>query len=76
MWTTSRSRTIAGTLPARVRLREERSSHVQHVSFEYKYDAHGNWTDRIVSVRVEPNSAEQPSNIERRIVDYHLAQTS
>jgi len=28
---------------------EEKPSHVRHVRFDYQYDAHGNWTERIVS---------------------------
>ena len=50
---------------------EKRASHVQHVRFEYQYDAHGNWTERIVSQRLEPNAEEQPSNIERRTIAYY-----
>ncbi len=49
---------------------EERPSHVQHVRFEYQYDEHGNWTERIVWQRMEPNADEQPSNIERRAITY------
>ncbi len=29
---------------------EELPSQVQHVKFEYKYDPHGNWIERIVVV--------------------------
>jgi hypothetical protein len=50
---------------------EERPSHVQQVRFEYQYDAHGNWTERIVSQRLEPNADERPSNIERRAITYY-----
>ena len=50
---------------------EERPSHVQHVRFEYQYDAHGNWTERVVSQRLEPNADERPSNIERRTISYY-----
>lgn len=35
-----------------------------------QYDAHGNWTERIVSQRLEPNANERPSNIERRTISY------
>jgi len=44
---------------------------LQHNSLEYRYDAHGNWTERIVSIRVEPNADFQRSNIERRTITYH-----
>jgi hypothetical protein len=50
---------------------EERPSHVQHVRFEYRYDAHGNWTERIVWQRMEPNTDERPSNVERRTIAYY-----
>jgi hypothetical protein len=46
---------------------EERPSHVQHVRF----DAHGNWIERIVWQRMEPNTNERPSNVERRTIMYH-----
>ena len=44
---------------------------IQHTRFEYRYDAHGNWTERIVLIRVEPNPDFQPSNVERRQITYH-----
>jgi hypothetical protein len=46
---------------------------LQHNHFEYRYDAHGNWTERIVSIRPEPNPGFQRSNIERRAITYHAA---
>lgn len=50
---------------------EERPSHVQHVRFEYQYDAHGNWTERIVWQRMDPNTDERPSYVERRMIAYY-----
>jgi hypothetical protein len=50
---------------------EERPSHVQHVRFDYQYDAHGNWTERIVWQRMEPGTDERPSNVERRAMAYY-----
>jgi hypothetical protein len=44
---------------------------VQHARFEYRYDAHGNWTERIVSIQPEPDADFQRSNIERRAITYH-----
>lgn len=44
---------------------------VQHNRFEYQYDTHGNWTERSLSCRVEPDADLQRSNIERRIIAYH-----
>ena len=48
---------------------------VQHNRFEYVYDEHGNWIERIVSYQPEPNSTFQPSNVERRVITYHAKQT-
>ncbi len=39
---------------------------IQHTRFEYVYDTHGNWTERIVS-----NPDCQSSNIERRVITYY-----
>jgi hypothetical protein len=50
---------------------DERPSHVQQVRFEYRYDAYRNWTERIVSQRMEPNAEERHSNIERRTIEYY-----
>jgi hypothetical protein len=50
---------------------EEKPSHVQHVRFDYRYDVHGNWTERIVRQRMEPNTDELPSNVERRTIVYY-----
>ena len=44
---------------------------VQHNRLEYRYDEHGNWTERIVSFAPEPNSVFQRCNIERRAITYH-----
>ncbi len=43
---------------------------VQHNELEYLYDAHGNWTERIVSFRSESEPTFQRSNIERRVITY------
>jgi len=44
---------------------------LQRTRFEYRYDAQGNWTERIVSGRAEQNPDFQRSNIERRTITYH-----
>jgi hypothetical protein len=44
---------------------------VQHNRLEYRYDAHGNWTERIVWFRPESEPDFQRSNIEHRAVTYH-----
>ena len=50
---------------------EESPSQIQHVRFEYQYDSYGNWTERIVWSRMEPNTDERRSNVERRAVEYY-----
>jgi len=47
------------------------SSHKQNVRFEYRYDAQGNWTERIVWSRWESNPNFERSNIERRDITYY-----
>lgn len=42
----------------------------QHNRFEYSYDTHGNWTERIVSIQYETDADFQRSNIERRTITY------
>jgi hypothetical protein len=37
---------------------------------EYQYDSHGNWTERVVSGRHEPDPDFHRSNIERRAITY------
>ena len=48
----------------------EISTH-QQVRYLYQYDTHGNWTERVVSVRLERNPDFQRSNIERRKISYY-----
>lgn len=48
----------------------EAPSDVQHVRFEYRYDSHGNWTERTVWHRTEPEKDERPSHNERRTIRY------
>src|SRR5262245_51877314 len=50
---------------------EEKPPQVHHVRFEYQYDANGNWTERVVWQRPEPNADTPPSNIERRTISYY-----
>jgi YD repeat-containing protein len=47
---------------------EERRSEVR---FEYQYDQHGNWTERVVSSRQKPDEPLLVSNSERRTIVYH-----
>jgi hypothetical protein len=46
------------------------SVNTQHNRFEYRYDAHGNWTERIVSFQTEGSPDFQRSNIERGTITY------
>jgi hypothetical protein len=46
---------------------------LQRNLFEYRYDAHGNWTERVVWNRLEPNPDFQRSNVERRAITYYPA---
>ena len=66
--------TVSGDLQA------DESGNLQRVSpksfrregrLEYKYDSHGNWTERVVSARYEVNPEFQRSNIERRTIMYY-----
>ena len=47
--------------------------HLQHNRLAYRYDPQGNWIERVVSIRPEPNPDFQPSHIERRTITYHAA---
>jgi YD repeat-containing protein len=38
---------------------------------DYRYDAHGNWTERVTSTLSETASEPQPSSIERREIGYY-----
>ena len=48
-------------------------SHTQHTRFEYQYDAEGNWTERVVWGRMEPNPNFQRSNLKRRGISYYAS---
>src|SRR5439155_14081472 len=45
----------------------------KQVRYKYQYDTHGNWTERVVSVRLEQNPDFQRSNIERRKISYYAS---
>jgi hypothetical protein len=42
----------------------------RQVRSAYKYDDHGNWTERVISVRLEQNPEFQRISIERRTINY------
>jgi hypothetical protein len=46
-------------------------SYRREIRYDYKYDAHGNWTERTVSGRYENNPDFQLSAIERREIRYY-----
>jgi hypothetical protein len=46
---------------------------LQHNRFVYRYDGQGNWTERMVWYRLEPNPDFQRSNVERRTITYRTA---
>ena len=43
----------------------------REIRYQYKYYSHGNWTERVISVRYETNPDFQRSNIERREIVYY-----
>ena len=47
-------------------------SDTQHTRFQYQYDTQGNWTERVVWGRPEPNPNFERRNVERREIAYHL----
>jgi hypothetical protein len=47
------------------------NSDTQNVRFEYRYDAQGNWTERVACSRLQPNPSFERSNIVRREITYY-----
>jgi hypothetical protein len=47
------------------------STRAHIVRMEYQYDREGNWTERIVSSRMDPNPNFERSNVERRQITYY-----
>jgi hypothetical protein len=47
------------------------NSQTSRAHYDYQYDAHGNWTERIVSTLAETSSTPQRSNVERREIGYY-----
>jgi YD repeat-containing protein len=50
---------------------EEKAPRVQYIRFEYRYDACGNWTERVVWQRTDANTDDRRSNVERRLITYY-----
>jgi hypothetical protein len=47
------------------------SSETTSAHYDYQYDAHGNWIERITSSAAQNSSALQRSNVERRQISYY-----
>ena len=47
------------------------TSETSSAHYDYQYDAHGNWIERITSSAAQNSSASQRSNIERRQISYY-----
>jgi hypothetical protein len=47
------------------------NSYTQDTRFEYRYDAQGNWTERVVWSRLSPNPNFERSNVVRREITYY-----
>jgi hypothetical protein len=54
-----------------VRTTEEEPRVQQHNRYDYQYDSHGNWTERVGSYRIGSQPEFQRSNIERRTITYY-----
>lgn len=50
---------------------KKENTNLQNVRFEYRYDAQGNWTERVVWSRWEANPNFERSNVERREITYY-----
>jgi hypothetical protein len=48
---------------------------VREVRFDYTYDDHGNWIERIVSGRSDEKVPSQPANAERRTIVYYSSES-
>jgi YD repeat-containing protein len=44
----------------------------QHTRYAYQYDSRGNWIERIVSQRSEPDPDFKPTSVERREISYYV----
>ncbi len=68
--TESDTRTIGIDDEGRMRATSE-DARKEQTRFDYSYDAHGNWTERVVWVRDALHSDFRRSNVERRMLSYH-----
>lgn len=65
-----RSATLDGSGDGGVR-RVEEPPRQRTVRYEYRYDPHGNWIERVGSVREAPSRDFHRSNIERHALTYY-----
>jgi hypothetical protein len=49
---------------------KEEEPRIHHVRFEYRYDGHGNWTERVVSSRTGAQTDFHRTNVVRRTITY------
>jgi hypothetical protein len=67
----SRNRRVGVDDDGVVRTIEEAPRAPHHNRYDYQYDTHGNWTERVVSYRISSQPEFQRSNIERRTITYY-----
>ena len=67
----SRNRRVDIDDDGAVRTTEEEPAVHQHSRYDYQYDSHGNWTERVGSYRIGSQPEFQRSNIERRTITYY-----
>jgi hypothetical protein len=51
----------------------EEAPRTHHIRYDYRYDSHGNWTERVVSSRADAQSEFTRSNVEWRRITYDEA---
>jgi hypothetical protein len=50
-----------------------RKSRISEGRFSYQYDEHGNWIERVISGRFEPDKSFTVSSVDRRSLTYYPA---
>jgi hypothetical protein len=68
---TSESRACEMRMDDDVARTKVEGTRVQHHRFDYQYDAHGNWIERVVWSRTGSQAEFHRSNIERRTIAYY-----
>ncbi len=70
--TERKSRSVGIDAQSELRTTSE-DSRKDQIRFDYKYDARGNWVERVVWGMHEPNADFQRSDVERREISYYEA---